>query len=208
MTNLPADLVEVGHVMSAFGVQGWIKIRPYTTDADTLVSAKKWWFRPKRVGPRQEAYRAFALEIQQSRPHSDTIIALPKGYTNRDQALELRGHTVWVSRSGFPPTAQDEYYWVDLLNCYVYGVALNDTQYVSGSDNDAVLLGRVSHVFDNGAHAVLVVDQGEVNAKGEFTPKLDQRNRPKQHLVPFVQAFVVQVDLDNQVIKTSWPADF
>jgi|SRR5699024_6994648 len=199
---VPIDLVELGHVMSAFGVQGWVKIYPYGDDPTILTAAKQWWLSPRSTSrstdPTFRSYR-----ICQARRHSDTVIALLEGFSDRDQAQGLRGHTVWLPRSAFPAPEPDEYYWVDLIGCWVYGLKES-----AHKEEKKALIGRVSHVFDNGAHAVLVVDQGQRTAEGDFTPALDKRGRPVQILVPFVQAHLSQVDLSQQRIETTWPIDF
>ncbi len=41
--SIPDDLVLVAHVSGAFGIAGWIRIRPYSSDASALLSAKTWW---------------------------------------------------------------------------------------------------------------------------------------------------------------------
>src|SRR5699024_12821197 len=97
----------------------------------------------------QGAATFISLPIAQARPHSNTVIALPDGYHDRDQAERLRGHTVWVPRGQFDPLRADEYYWVDLLGCRVYSPHTTRT----------VLLGGVTHLFEYGAHAVVGIDQ-------------------------------------------------
>lgn len=193
--QVPHDLVELGHVMSAFGVRGWVKIRPYTDGFDTLVQAKQWWLKAPDSVLTQGAAAFVPLSIAQARPHSNTVIALPEGYHDRDQAESLRGHTVWLPRGQFESLPDDEYYWVDLLGCRVY----------STQTSPSVLLGEVSHVFDNGAHAVLVIDQGVLDKDGSFVPSRNKRNHIQQSMVPFVEAHVLQVDLDDKSILTNWP---
>ena len=34
---VPQDLVLVGHVTGAYGIRGWVRIRPYSSDADALL---------------------------------------------------------------------------------------------------------------------------------------------------------------------------
>src|SRR5690625_6567919 len=66
--EVPHDLVELGHVMSAFGVRGWIKIRPYTDGFDTLVQAKQWWLKAPESVLAQGAAPFVPLPIAQARP--------------------------------------------------------------------------------------------------------------------------------------------
>lgn len=208
--SVPHDLVELGHVMSAFGVRGWIKVRPYTDGFETLVQTKQWWLKAPESVLEQGAATFIPLSIAQARPHSNTVIALPGGYNDRDQAEALRGHTVWLPRAEFAPLPADEYYWVDLLGCRVYGQP--DSVAEQGTEAEAAqadaFLGQVSHVFDNGAHAVLVVDRGVLSQEGAFIPLRDKKKRVQQSLVPFVEAHVLRVDVEAKEIYTNWPLGF
>ena len=190
-TAFPDDLVEVGRVVSAYGLRGWIKVVPYSADADVLLTAKKWWLRtpvpPNRSRSLQTA-PAQLYTVVRARPHSATVVAQFQGFDNRDPAELLKAHTVWVSRADFPAASDDEHYWVDLIDCQVYG----DQQ------GESVPIGKVVNVFDNGAHAVLELHTGAVN----------KNNKPIVELVPFVEAYVHQVDTKAKRIDTSWPVDY
>lgn len=205
--QVPSDLIQLGHIMSAFGVQGWVRVRPYTDGFDTLTRARQWWLGTPDSSPDSGVAQFVPLAIEQSRPHGKAIIALPEGYHDRDQAESLRGHTVWLPRSEFDPLPAGEYYWADLLGCDVYGVSSLDSD-ADVAAEPSVFLGRVSHVFDNGAHAVLTIDMGTLDANRGFSPLLDRRRRPRQRMLPFVEAYVHAVDLDNKKISTSWPEEF
>ena len=40
---LPDDSVEVGRVLDAWGVKGWLKILPHSSDPEALFLAKSWF---------------------------------------------------------------------------------------------------------------------------------------------------------------------
>ena len=44
--DFPADAVEVGRVVGAWGVKGWIKVQPFASDPQALFSTKRWYLRP------------------------------------------------------------------------------------------------------------------------------------------------------------------
>ena len=186
--QMPADLVELGRVVGSYGVRGWIKVEPFNAQSDVLLHARQWWV---RRGP--EAAPS-AWRIVQARPQGATVVAEVHGMAVREQAAAWKGAHVLVARSAFPSPDDDEYYWVDLIDCLVSGEA---------DDGSAIVLGRVREVSDNGAHAVLHVvrttDQGE--------PLRDVRGREQSLLVPFVAAHVMQVDLPARRIVTNWPLD-
>lgn len=195
---LPADLIEVGRVVSAYGVRGWVKVQPYSADAEALLSVKKWWLRapvpPNKAGDLATA-PAQLFTVVKSRPHSATVVAQFQGFDDRDLAEKLKAHTVWISRAEFPSVDEDEYYWVDLIGCLLYG----------DHNGQSVLVGQVANVFDNGAHAVLEVHIGFLNDQAQFISQLDAKQRPVVELVPFVEAYINEVDQSKKTIRSSWP---
>lgn len=196
----PADLVELGRISGAYGVQGWIKIEPYTAQSEVLLRVREWWLRRDIAGAAEQAATgpARGVKIVKSRTQGATIVAQLAGITDRDQAEALRGNRVWISRAAFPAAQDDEYYWIDLIGCLVYGQ----------DDDRTVLLGRVSEVTDNGAHGVLRVSRlAEVDA-AEPQAMLDAKGRALETLIPFVSAHVQNVDLAAKRIDTDWPSDF
>lgn len=142
-TPVPADLVLVGHVSGAYGVGGWIKIHPYSADADALLHGKIWWLdKPQRQDVR----------VLQVRRQGAELVAQLMGVADRDAAQALKGATVSMRRSHFPALAVDEFYWCDLI-----GLEVENT----GQE----ALGRVVGLIDNGAHPILRV--APVTAAGE-----------------------------------------
>src|SRR5690606_21127350 len=123
-----------------------------------------------------------------------SVVAFRAGITDRDQAQAWKGWTILVPRSAFPALAEGEFYWVDLLGCTVIG---------KNGQGEDVVLGTVSEVGDNGAHAVLHVARVEAGA-----PMLDAKGRQRESLIPFVGAHVHGVDLAAKRIDSDWPDDF
>ncbi|QDQ89179.1 ribosome maturation factor RimM [Alcaligenaceae bacterium SJ-26] len=175
---VPDDLVELGRILSAYGVRGWVKIAPHSQQSDILLKTKTWWIAPSAQASASVVVPV-ACTVMAARRHSASVVAQVAGCTDRDGADALRGATVHIPRSAFPQPAEGEYYWVDLIGCTLFGQ----------DDAGAVVpLGTVNEVMDNGAHAVLKVSNGT--------------------LVPFVDAHVLAVDMAARRIDTNWPADF
>ena len=154
----PDDLVEVGRVAAAHGVRGWLKIQPYSPQADALLGAPVWWLKaPDPVAGSGALPRPRGLRIRACRRQAGQFLAAQAdGIADRDTAESLRGYTVWVPRAAFPSAGDDEYYWIDLIGCDFHGMG----------DDGPRLLGRVDQVLDNGAHAVLQVALGAPDAEG------------------------------------------
>ena len=77
-------------------------------------------------------------------------------------------------------------------------------------DEDYVLLGRIRELSDNGVHAVLHIDRYIDSGVPEVEPQplLNAKGQVEQSLVPFVDAHVLEVDLENNWLEVDWPLDF
>ncbi|MFV9473730.1 ribosome maturation factor RimM [Advenella sp. RU8] len=194
----PEDLVELGRIVSAYGVRGMIKVQPHSAQESILLNVNEWWLaRLSRSGVQQEPHRL--VRVSRVREHAGSIVAQLEGCDDRDQAEALKGTSVFVSRAGFPSASDDEFYWVDLIGCSVFSTA---------DSSGPVLLGLVREVSDNGAHAVLHIDRQGLDEQGKVAFLTDDKGRVKEILVPFVQAHVPFVDIQQKRIETDWPADF
>jgi len=178
----PDDAVEVGAIVDAYGLKGWVKVAAHADagrGGDALLSAKRWWLmkgRERRSAP-----------VLQSKIHSDSIVAHLGGTIDRDVALSLRGHSVYVRRSDFPALEADEFYWVDLLGLDVVNEA-------------GVALGKVADMIDNGAHSVLRIEYP--------TTGKDSQPVTGERLIPFVGVYVKTVDQAAKKIVVDWEADY
>ncbi|PLC54887.1 ribosome maturation factor RimM [Pollutimonas nitritireducens] len=199
----PADLVELGRVVSAYGVRGWVKIQPHSTNAQVLLAAKTWWLKaPVPVGSTGALPSFLSADVLACRPQGSTIVAELSTVADRDHAEAMKGHTVWVPRGDFPSADDDEYYWVDLIGCQLFGEL----------DGQPALIGQVIDVVDNGAHALLRVARARLDANGDLVlmqnDKGSAKGRAIEVLVPFVNAHVHTVDLAKKRLDSNWPVEF
>lgn len=138
----PDDLVLVGYIAGAYGIQGWIRIRPYSDDADAMLHAKTWWL--DKPGLRD-------VDILHAKIHGEDVVAQLMGVVDRNAAEALKGATVQVRRSHFPVLDRDEFYWVDLI-----GLQVENLQ--------GEAMGTVADLIDNGAHPILRVQLASAEA--------------------------------------------
>jgi 16S rRNA processing protein RimM len=197
----PADLVELGRITGAYGVKGWVKIQPHSANADVLLSISQWWLMRSVpvTGQGSATPVPSAIKVQTARPQGATVVAQLAGIADRDQAEALRGMGVYASRSIFPEPEQDEYYWVDLIGCTLFGQ----------EEGVATLMGVVDDVLDNGAHAILKVRRLSCKTP-DAAPEtvLDAKGKPVEVLVPFVHVHIQNVDLAARRIDSDWPLEF
>lgn len=185
------NLVEQGRITGSYGVRGWVKVEPFNAESQLLLESPRWWVRPNPEAPLQ------VWQVVQARAHGSGLVAQIEHLQQREEAAAFKGARVLLARTEFPAPDSDEYYWVDLLHCRVLG---------EDDAGQAVELGRVVHVSDNGAHAVLHVAP-ESNATS-LAPGASVRLTGREHLVPFVAAHVLDVDLEQRTILTNWPESF
>lgn len=140
----------VGYVSGAYGLNGWVRIKPYSADADALLHAKTWWL---------DKPDFHDVDMLQAKIHSGDVVAQLMGVAGRDAAEALKGAAVQVSRSYFPPLSDGEFYWVDLI-----GLSVENLQGES--------LGLVTDLMDNGAHPILRVAVQQTPEPGKAQQEL------------------------------------
>lgn len=173
--TVPGDLVLVGYVTGAYGIKGWVRIKPYSADADAMLFAKTWWLdRPELRD----------VDVMHAKAHGEDIVAQLMGVADRNAAEALKGTTVQIRRSHFPPLSTDEYYWVDLIGLSVENL-------------EGQVLGAVADLMDNGAHPILRV-----------VAPVGDADKPMEWLIPFVDQFVKTVDQGAKKITVDWGLDF
>lgn len=182
----PSDAVEVGSIIGAWGVKGWIKVQAYAADPQAIFSSKRWFLKhaPVQRRPGELAPSPSVLRVVQAKEHGDGIVAQVQDVADRSGAEALRGARIFISRESFPSTDSDEFYWVDLIGLDVVN-----------RQGDA--LGTVAGLIDTGPHSVLRV------ARPEPAPGEDA-----ERLVPFVAAYVDEVKLAERRIIVDWGLDY
>lgn len=98
-----------------------------------------------------------------------------EGYGDRNAAETLHGSVLEVGRDEVPPAEEGSWYWFELTGCCCFDEALGE-------------IGTVVDVVEDGGGLLL-----ELKAEG------------KRLLVPFVRAFLVQVDTEAGRIDLRLP---
>ena len=181
VVQLPQDAVEVGRIAEPWGVKGWFKVHAHSADPQALFSSKRW-FLSTAPATGSAATTAALLCVTGAREHGSVVVAGALGVDDRDSALALRGARIYIPRSGFPSTAADEYYWVDLIGLEVV-------------NRQAVALGRVTELLTTAAQTVLVC-------------AYESDGKRCERMIPFVSAFVDSVDLVGGRVVVDWQADY
>jgi len=172
------ETLVVGRITTVFGVRGWVKVHSFTEQKEVLCSYKPWLI-ATASGIQQ-------LEIDDWRRHGESLVVHIKDIDDRDLAQTWCGNDILVDKGNFPDLNTDDYYWHQLE-----GLAV-----IAHHEDQQVRLGVVKSILETGANDVLVV-------KGD-SESIDREER----LIPYVDEFVVKVDLAEQKIDVNWDPAF
>jgi len=144
------NLVIIGKIISAYGIKGWVKIRPFTETAKSFIQYKKQF-----LSKNQKDWNC--IQIEKMKIQGQDVVA-DLGFENRDQAIESKGQILAVDRQQLPQLEENEYYWDDLIGLNVFDLQHSD-------------LGKVIELIETGANDVLVVS-GEKERLIPYIPQV------------------------------------
>jgi 16S rRNA processing protein RimM len=127
-----ANLVCVGMIVGAHGVRGAVKVKSFTENPEDVTA----------YGPLSDQRGTRQLVLTPIGAVRGNVLAEVDGVNDRDAAEALRGLRLYVDRSVFPPTGEDEFYHADLI-----GMA---AETAAGAK-----LGTVRAVYNHGAGDVI-----------------------------------------------------
>ncbi len=186
---LPADAVELGRIQDAWGIKGWVRIQPYSADTDALFASQDWYLQP----PEARFARGFSLfkgcvavQVAELKAHADGLVARLDGVDDRNLAESLKGCRISLPRSAFPEPEEGEYYWVDLIGLTVV-------------NREGEELGVVRDLMSTGPTSVLVL---------EYLETVDGEERAAERMIPFVAAYIDDVDRAARRITADWQKDY
>ena len=126
----------MGQVIAPFGIKGWLRIRAFTEQLESLTNYGHWWLQLP------SGWQQF--ELLDTNISSKGMTAQLAGIVDRNEAETLHGAQIAVSRASMPVLKEDEFYWADLI-----GFAVQTPEKMS--------LGVLDGLLETGAADVLVV---------------------------------------------------
>ena len=149
------DLIQVGHVHTAYGIKGWVWVMSRTEPIANIFAYGPWYL--DRAGTLSK------VELADKRAQGKGLVAQFAGCEDRNAADLMIGATIWVPKSALQTLAADEYFWSDLIGMRVV-------------TEQGVLLGRVEDMMETGANDVIVVQacEGSIDEQERLLPWVDQ----------------------------------
>ena len=187
--TLPDDAIELGRVLEAWGIKGWVRIQPHSADTEALFASSAWFLQPPEARFAR-GFDAFAggvrVTVAEIKPHRDGVVARFEGMDDRNLAEALKGVRIYLPRSAFPTTPEGEYYWVDLIGLEVV-------------NREGERMGVVRDLMPTGPHSVLVL---------AYEDTVDGQTVLAERMIPFVAAYVDGVDQVAKRITVDWQTDY
>ncbi len=115
------------------------------------------------------------LTIESSRMHKQSVLVKFKEHSSLNDVEFFHNAELYVNRDELHALPEDEFYFVDLVGCKAFV-----------SDKE---IGEVIEVMETPAHPIL-----RIKAKDE----------DRDILVPFVERFIVSVDVEAKQIEIDW----
>ncbi len=112
------------------------------------------------------------------REHSNGLVVQIEQSPDRNTAEALKGWFFGAPREAMPKPDEDEFYWGDLIGLKV--INLQDES-----------LGTIESLLSTGAHDVLRVMEDKT-----------------ERLIPFVAAYITEVDRDTGTVRVDWQKDW
>jgi 16S rRNA processing protein RimM len=162
----PADrYLLLGKITKAQGLRGEVKIFLHSGQPENLADY------PELVLVDTSGNVSEPLAILKSRAQGKAAIVHLTTISTRDAAERIEGMGILLDRKHLPAVGDHEFYWHQYQGKLVVDV-------------DGQVIGRVAHLFNNGAQDILVIKAGD-----------------EEILVPVTKSFVVGETADKLIIK-------
>ncbi|MGR3270865.1 16S rRNA processing protein RimM [Thalassococcus profundi] len=129
-----SDLICVGAIAGAFGVQGEVRIKSFTADPEAIAD----------YAPLTSEDGSRSFDVQLTRAIAQGFAARLSGVRSKEEADALKGLRLFAPRDRLPALPDDEFYHADLIGLAVF-------------DTGGKQLGTVKAVLNHGASDLLEV---------------------------------------------------
>lgn len=129
-----SELICVGAIGGAFGVQGEVRLKSFTAEATSIAD-----YAPLTT---EDGSREFDVVV--TRSIKNGLAARLSGVVTKEEADALKGTQLFAPRDRLPELPEDEFYHTDLI-----GLEVRDT--------GGTVLGNVKSVQNNGAEDLLEI---------------------------------------------------
>lgn len=137
------EVLKIGQIVNTFGIQGMIKVVPYTDDIKRFDDLKTIYVEDKKSNKVE-------YEIEKVKYHKNMVLLKLKGIDKVEDAEKLKENFIKIDRKDAIDLDKDSYFIVDLIGIDVY------------TDNNKYL-GKVENIYNTGSNDIYIVknEQGK-----------------------------------------------
>ena len=151
-----------------YATSGWQVLQSFTELAESAMSFERLYFRKPHMGP------WCLLGGHKFKVQTKLLLIKMPGVSQREAASGFVGYELGADRDSFSALGQGEYYWIDLIGCYV-------------ETSDGSQLGKIESMIETGSADVM-----EITGKN------------KKHLIPFDNKYLSVVEVEKRRIVVFW----
>ncbi len=125
----------IGRLGAAYGIKGWLHLTSFTDPTNNIFNYKNWFLKKRSHWE--------SVQLEAHKTHGKSFVVKLANCDDRDIATQLKGAEIAVDRTELPETAENEYYWSDLIGLTIITTA-------------GISLGTIDYLFETGANDVIV----------------------------------------------------
>ena len=130
------EFLEIGQIVNTFGINGMVKVKPFTDDIKRFDDLEKTYVETNKV---KKQY-----EIEEVKYHKDMVLIKFKGIDKPEDAEALRNSYLKINRKDEPELKEGTYYIVDLIGLDVYS-------------DEGKELGKLDDIYNYGSSDIYVI---------------------------------------------------
>src|SRR5688572_23946676 len=106
-----SNSIIVGRLGAAYGIKGWLHVISYTDPVENIFNYTDWHLNGRNGH--------IPVTLDTYKPHGKGYVIKLVGFDDREKAMQYKGTEILIDRNQLPETAEDEYYWSDLIGLAV-----------------------------------------------------------------------------------------
>ncbi len=159
------DFILLGKVTKPHGIRGEVKVYPYSKQPENFLVYKEVFV----ASGNEKEWILYSIE--KSRVQGKQVVLKFSDCSTRSVAEEFVGSEIWLQREDLPELDGSEFYWLDFEGKKVV-------------TEDGQELGRVTGIFETGAHDILTVSDAD-----------------NEYLIPVQENFIASYDKNKVVLS-------
>ncbi len=150
------DVVIMGKIVGPHGIQGWLKVHPFTEEIATLSEYPQWL-----VSEDEKHWASY--KVEKTIIKDKTLLVKLSGIDDRNGSESVNKNMIGILKEELPKLDSDTYYWSDLIGLDVqnevgYYFGTIKTMMETGSNDVMVIKGEKEFLIPYLPDVVIKVD--------------------------------------------------